>query len=378
MKIALFISPAHSVPPENNSILAPWWLVRDIADGLVERGHEVTLFGARGSQTKARLVDLGIDPFDAKQHEMSAGDYHSYARFHEQRLASLLYQRATQGEFDLIGNHLVAKTLPFTRFTSVPTVYTLHDPLDPVKIAMYSLYKDVLSIHYVSISNAQRMAGDLPFAGTIYHGLNLAEYPYSAPESGYLLAVGRIRPEKGFTDAIAAAKILSLQLVISGEYFTQFPDLFHYWQTEIQPHVDGRQMIHKGPMDRASVIQLYAGAQALLFPIKWEEPFGLVMIEAMACGTPVIAYNRGSVSEIVQDGVTGFIVEDEIGDLSNLGHLGNLKIKTRGVAGLVEAIRRIGEIDRAACRWHVEKNFTVEKMVEGYEAVYRKVLNKDK
>ena len=125
-------------------------------------------------------------------------------------------------------------------------------------------------------------------------------------------------------------------------------------------------------MESSDLAKFYQNACAFLFPIHWEEPFGLVMIEAMACGTPVIAYNRGSVSEIVRDGVTGFIIEEE--DRGNQGNRGNWVIKKTGIEGLVEAIKRIGEIDRASCRRHVEENFTMEKMVEGYEKVYKKIL----
>lgn len=371
MRVALYISPAHTVPPESNSILAPWWLVRDIADGLVEHGHEVTLFGACRSKTKAKLVDLGIEAFDPKQKEMSQPEYQRYATFFEQRLASTMYQASTKGVFDIIGNHLVLKTLPFTRFTSTPTVYTLHDPLVTDKVALYRQYSDIPNIHYISISDAQRAGTDLPFAGTVYNGLRLADYTFLEKGQGYLLVVGRIRKEKGITDAIAVAKELQVSLVISGEYFPQYPDIAAYWENEVKPHVDGERVIYRGPMSRSEVIAMYKEATALLFPIHWDEPFGMVMIEAMATGTPVIAYNRGSVSEIVRDGLTGFIVDPDNEDRPGKG---NWVIKKQGVEGLVESINRIGEIDRANCRKHVEENFSIEKMVEGYEKVYRKVI----
>lgn len=380
MKVALYISPAHTVPPETNSILAPWWLVADIADGLVDRGHDVTLFGARGSQTKAKLVSLDIEAFDPKQKDMTQQEYQRYATFMEQRLAAEMYKEAARGRFDIIGNHLVLKTLPFTRFTDTPTVYTLHDPLAPDKVGLYRQYRDVPSIHYVSISDAQRAGADLPFAGTVYNGLRLRDYTFSKMGQGYLLAVGRIRKEKGFTDAITVAKQLEVTLVISGEYFPQYPDIAAYWESQVKPHIDGERVIYRGPMPRSDVIDLYKKATALLFPIHWEEPFGLVMIEAMACGTPVVAYNRGSVSEIVKDGLTGFIVDppEEYEKTQDSGRktqdVGRWIIKKRGIEGLVEAVKRIGEIDRAACRAHVEENFTVEKMVAGYEKAYQKVL----
>lgn len=378
MKVALYISPAHTVPPETNSILAPWWLVADIADGLVERGHDVTLFSARGSHTKAKLVDLGLEAFDPKQKEMTPIEYQRYATFWEQRLASVMYHASTTGQFDIIGNHLVLKTLPFTRFTSTPTVYTLHDPLVADKVALYRQYVDIPGIHYISISDAQRAGADLPFAGTVYNGLRLADYTFSDKSQGYLLVVGRIRKEKGFADAIAVAKELGVTLVISGEYFPQYPESAAYWEQEVKPHIDGKRVIYKGPMGRSEVVTTYRQATALLFPLHWEEPFGLVMTEAMACGTPVIAYARGSVPEVVVDGVTGFIVNSGESDVR-----GNWTIKKTGIAGLAEAVKRLNAMKkedyrkmRFACRKHVEEKFTVEKMVEGYEEVYQRILNK--
>lgn len=376
MKVALYISPAHTVPPETNSILAPWWLVADIADGLVERGHDVTLFSAHGSHTKAKLVDLGLEAFDPKQKEMTQLEYQRYATFLEQRLASVMYHMSTTGQFDIIGNHLVLKTLPFTRFTNTPTVYTLHDPLTPEKIALYRQYVDIAGIHYISISDAQRAGADLPFAGTVYNGLRLADYTFSDKGQGYLLIVGRIRKEKGFTDAIAVTKKLGVTLVISGEYFPQYPDIARYWEQEVKPHIDDKRVIYKGLMGRSEVVTTYKEATALLFPLHWEEPFGLVMIEAMACGTPVIAYARGSVPEVVVDGVTGFIINSSDQDVR-----GDWIIKKTGIDGLVEAVKRLNAMSeeeyrkmRFACRKHVEEKFTVEKMVEGYIEVYKKVL----
>ncbi len=357
MNIALYISPAHAVPPETSKILAPWWIVRDVADGLVKRGHDVTVFAGKGSKTLAKVIDLGIEPFDDLQTSMSDKEYQTFATHHEQRLASLMYEMSTKGSFDIIGNHLVLKTLPFTRFTNIPTVYTLHDPITPEKLIHYQEYRDEKSIHYIAISNAQKIGADLPFAGVVYNGISIEEYPVGFGDGGYLLCVGRIRQEKGVSDAIEASKMINHRLLIAGEHFDQYPVMKTYWDTEVKPHIDGKNILYESVLPKEALRQRYGNAKALLFPIHWEEPFGLVMIEAMACGTPVIAYNRGSVSEIVRDGVTGFIVDEK-----------------KGVGGLVEAIGRINEIDRNACRKHVEDNFTVEKMVEGYEKVYEKVL----
>ena len=216
-----------------------------------------------------------------------------------------MYEMSTKGSFDIIGNHLVLKTLPFTRFTNIPTVYTLHDPITPEKLIHYQEYRDEKSIHYIAISNAQKIGADLPFAGVVYNGISVKDYPIGFGDGGYLLCVGRIRKEKGVADAIEASRMTNNRLLITGEHFEQYPELKFYWESEVFPHIDGKNVMYESVLPKEALNQRYGNAKALLFPIHWEEPFGLVMIEAMACGTPVIAYNRGSVSEIVRDGVTG-------------------------------------------------------------------------
>jgi glycosyltransferase involved in cell wall biosynthesis len=251
-----------------------------------------------------------------------------------------------------------------------PVVYSLHDPLpvaDSFECQELAKFKDHA---YIALSeNMKQSLLKLNFVDTIYHGIVTADFPFAADASDYLLFMGRLVPEKGLHSAIQAALALNMRLEIG----TQFPDAAHesdYFQKQIKPYLTSPFIGEPGMVTGSDKLLLYKEAKALLFPIEWEEPFGMVMIEAMVCGTPVIAYNRGSVSEIVKDGVTGFIVEPETG---NGNQLENLVIKKRGVAGLVEAVQRINEIDRAACRKHVEEHFTVEKMVEGYEKVYKRV-----
>jgi glycosyltransferase involved in cell wall biosynthesis len=386
MKIAMYISPAHTVPPTPDQILAPWWLVGEVADGLVKRGHKVTVFAGRGSKTQAQVIDLGIEPFDSKRSQMSDEEFWHMARFIEQRLASHMYELAGKGEFDIIDNHLVAKTLPLAALVDTPTVYTLHDPLLPADAELYRMYRDKPQIQYISISNAQRGGADLPFAATIYHGVDARLYHPADMQlsDAPLIAVGRIVPQKGHDDAIAAAREAGIRLLIIGQRFTHKPELEEYFNRTVGAAVNGGSVIWEPVVRRDHMVGHYQTARALLFPIKWDEPFGLVMIEAMACGTPVVAYNHGSVAEIVRDGVTGFIIEEKEHACLPAGRDTTDKntdgtdqipwvIKKRGVEGLVEALKRIGEIDRAACRRHVEEHFTTEKMVERYEEVFQKI-----
>jgi glycosyltransferase involved in cell wall biosynthesis len=374
MRIALYISPAHCVPPESKSILAPWRLVSDIADGLVKRGHDVTLFSAKGSKTLAKVVDLGIEPFAYKEgKEIEQKKFIVYAGSIEQRLASEMYKMAQDGTFDIINNHWVTRILPFAPLTKIPSVFTLHDPLSDFILDMYKAYKGIPQISYISISNAQRAGSDLPFAGTVYHGLPVGEFPFEEKSGDHLIIVGRIRKEKGITQAIEVAKRTNIQLLICGEYFPQYPQIFAYWEKEVKPSIDNVLIFYKGLLAKDALNEQYKKSKAFIFPLQWEEPFGMVMIEAMACGTPVVAYNRGSVSEIVRDSVTGFIIDPDNEDRPGKG---SWSIKKQGIEGLIEAVKRIGEIDRRACRKHVEDNFSVEKMVLGYENVYKKILGK--
>jgi glycosyltransferase involved in cell wall biosynthesis len=175
---------------------------------------------------------------------------------------------------------------------------------------------------------------------------------------------------KGHDIAIAAARGAGMPLTFA-TWMSDAVKETPYFKEKIAPFIDGKNIVLNSLMQGVSLASAYQKAKALIFPIQWEEPFGLVMIESMSCGTPVVAYNRGSVAEIVKDGVTGFVIDPDDTDRPGKG---TWVIKTQGIEGLVEAIKRVGEIDRAACRRHVEEKFTIDKMVEGYENVYKKVL----
>ena len=217
---------------------------------------------------------------------------------------------------------------------------------------------------------------NLNFVDTIYHGLDLINLAFEDSKFlDYISFIGRIVPEKGVDQAIQVAKKLSLKLYIA----TSRVDTanYNYYQTKIKPFIDSGRIKEVGFVKDKQKSKFLGLARCLLFPIKWEEPFGLVMIESMACGTPVVAFAQGSVPEVIKDGETGFIV-----NLSETDKRGDWIVKKTGVEGFTEAVKRIYTLPeqkykkmRRACRAHVEKNFTVEKMVEGYEKVYHKILN---
>jgi glycosyltransferase involved in cell wall biosynthesis len=366
MRIAILASNFIRLPPEASFVPegysgAPEHIMSVITEALVLRGHEVTLFASGDTKTQARLISVtskatATDPQIGIRHHI---DY-------EYLLAFRCYQLAQKGNFDIIHSIFDTRSALFASFSSVPTVSTLHSPLAGIK-------KDILSKvsytqWYVAISNSQRLPlPHLRYIDTIYHGIDLASFPLSEGEKSYVILAGRMVENKGITVAIEASGKAGVPLYLLGEPQKNDP----YWVDHVAPYIDRMHVHHEGFVERETLIRKYQQARALLFPIQWEEPFGLVMIEAMACGTPVIAYNRGSVPEVVQDGVTGFIIDPDNTDRPGKG---SWVIKKQGVEGLVEAIQRIGEIDRRACRNHVKAHFTVEKMVDSYEKVYAKII----
>jgi len=233
----------------------------------------------------------------------------------------------------------------------VPVFYTLHDPIYSWKTEVFSMFASP-NQHYISISDAQRKpAPNLNYAATIYNGIDLGAFPFSGSHDDYLLFIGRLQPEKGLAEAVQIARMTGEKLLIIGP-----PVTGEYWDKKVTPYL-GDKIQYLGFMPREKLFKYYQRAKATLVPIQWEEPFGLILTESMACGTPVIAFEKGSVPEIVIDGKTGFIIKDN-----------NLE----AMAG---AVKKIGEINRADCRKHVEQNFSIQKMVDGYEKVFLKIVS---
>lgn len=382
---SMYMSPVHF----KDMVFAPRSLAVSLADGLVDRGHDVYLFSSGDIQTKAHLVSgdarlLETEYTEEKMIGRVGGERVKWATFYtkkrnfEAQLTSLCYAMAGQKELDVIHSYHDQLAHFFDGMNVVPTVYTLHDPLPQHTDSLdYWLFDTFKEHAYVSISNAFRYHTTLKprFVDTVYHGVDTSLYPFSEQASPYMLFMGRLVPEKGLHSAIEAAIATKTQLEIGSE-MPEKGDESAYYTAKIQPFINSVYIREPGMVKDADKMFLYRYAKALLFPIEWEEPFGMVMIEAMACGTPVIAYNRGSVSEIVKDGVTGFIIDPHESHTQLPMHRaqrGTWTIKQAGVAGLIEAIQRVGELDRHACRAHVEEHFSVAHMVEGYERVYAKI-----
>lgn len=373
MRIAILASNLIKIPPKPKDVPAgfsgaPEEIVSRITEALVARGHKVTLFASGDSRTRAKLVSV-TSHATAKDKNIGIGPHEAY----EYSLISRCYLMAKDGKFDIIHSHVNKKSLYFAPLVETPTVTTLHSPLDKMENIMKD-YKQTQ--YYVSISDAQREAiPDLNYISTIYHGLDLSTYPFDKKGGESLVYVGRIMPEKGVDTAIKVSQQTNRKLIILGWAARQS---MKYYQDKVKPYINGKDIQNHGFISRKSLKEYLKNAKALLFPIQWEEPFGLVMIEAMACGTPVVAYARGSVPEVVKDGETGFIVNSSDNDKR-----GDFVIKKTGLEGLVEAVQRINMMEseeyqkmRLDCRHCVEEKFTVEKMVDEYEKVYQKIVRR--
>lgn len=323
-------------PPDG---YGPWELVTSLlTDALVARSVDVTLFATLNSITAAKLE--GVVPRGYSE------DPSLEPKVWEALHIGHVMERA--GAFDLIHNQFDFLPHVFSRLTKTPMLTTIHGFSSPRILPAYQAYDG--HVHYVSISDADRDPS-LTYAATIHHGIPIDDFAFDAEGSDDLLFFGRIHPDKGAGDAIRAAKAVGKRLVMCG--IVQGED---YHAKEVAPFIDGEQIVYRGMVGGADRIAALGQARALLHLIGFDEPFGLSVIEAMACGTPVIAYNRGSMPELIVDGVTGFLVDsfDEA----------------------VVAIGRIGEIDRTACRAHIAENFTVERMAEQYVALYKRLLAK--
>lgn len=313
-----------------------------LTDELVRRGHEVTLFATGDSLTLAKLE--AVHP-QAIRLDADVREYQAYETLQLGRV----YERAQ--EFDVIHSHMGYPVIPCANLVKTPTVHTLHGTFTPDNEKAFSYGRHQA---FVSISDAQRETRlGLNYVATVYNGIDTAAHEfYAEPDHPpYLAFLGRMSPEKGPHLAIEIAKRVGLPLKMAGKIDAVDVD---YFESQIKPHLDSEQVEYLGEAGHLEKNLLFGKALATLFPITWREPFGLVMIESMVAGTPVIAMRMGSTPEVIADGKTGFLCDT--------------------VEDCVAAIARLPQIDRQACRDHVEQHFSITSMVDGYEAAYRRVL----
>lgn len=354
MKIGIACTNALPVPVPAGEIYANQDIAGSLADELVGRGYDVTLFASEGSRTKAHLVTFGMLPFSDPSVWTRYRDKRSFADY-EHLFMAKVYNFAEENGFDLLHMHLRPLSVtPFAAMSRVPTLSTIHDPLDFPYFKMLELYDGFSRLRFSSISLAQRRAmPELPMLANVYDGVDLSRWEFDPDGGEKLCHAGRVIREKGVHRAMDIAKKLGVGIDIAGfVYDADRHDPESYWSREVEPRLGSDVTLEYIPQEKLPAF--YGRSKAFLNTLEWEEPFGLVMVEAMACGTPVIAFDRGSVREVVKDGVTGFIVKDE--------------------AEMAEAIKEVGKIKRADCRRHVEDNFSLGKMAEDYLKAYEKLL----
>jgi glycosyltransferase involved in cell wall biosynthesis len=337
LRIAMLAPPWFEVPPRAYGGVEA--VVADIVDGLVEQGHHVTLIGAGASGTKAQsFVATYDEPPSDRLGEGLPDVLH----------AAMANELLQQMSLDVIHDHTVAGPL-LAHGRSVPTLVTAHGPVDGEFGQLYRALREDVGL--VAISDSQRSAApDLPWVATVHNALRAADFPFCADKQKYTVFLGRFNADKGAHLAIDASRAAGLPITLAGK--CSEPVEQEYFEREIVPRL-GEDVKIVGEADTTEKRELLRHAYAIVFPICWEEPFGMVMIEAMACGTPVVALNRGSVPEVVTE-TTGVVVED--------------------ASELADAIHRAGEIDPAACLRHVETVFSLERMARGYEAAYHSVI----
>ena len=338
MHIAMLSPIAWRTPPRH---YGPWENVASLlTEGLVSRGHKVTLFATADSQTSGTLH--AVCPHGYEE------DCSLIPKVWECLHISELFEHA--GEFDIIHNNFDFLPLTYTGLISTPVVTTIHGFSSPGILPVYKKYNN--DVFYVSISDADR-SPDLDYIKTIHHGIDLQQFDFQPDPDDTLLFFGRIHHDKGARQAIEIAGACNKKLILAG--IIQDPA---YYDQYVASHIDNGKVVYAGSVGPVERNRLLGNACALLHPIQFDEPFGLSVIESMACGTPVIAFDRGSMPEIIGNGKNGFLVDN--------------------VNEAVEAVARVKEIDRASCRRHVERHFTVDRMIDEYLQVYKKILEPER
>jgi glycosyltransferase involved in cell wall biosynthesis len=348
LRIAQVAPPLESVPPYRYG--GTERVVSTLTEELVRRGHDVTLFASGDSRTSARLVPV-IER--ALWHQRPP--YADFGPFWALTLGRLWRELES---FDVVHSHLDYMGFPAARGASRPVVTTLHGRLDLPELE--ALYDEFTDVPLVSISNAQRgPAPEANWVSTIYHGIPTDEYTFNPGPGRYLAFLGRVSPDKGVDTAIRIAINSGWPIRIAARMPLPYKDNpearrdWQYYENDVQPLLQGPNVELIGQVADAQKDDFLGNAAALLFPIRWPEPFGLVMIEALACGTPVLALRAGSVPEVIRDGVTGFVRDSE--------------------EELTEAVKQLGEIDRSQCRAEVEGRFSGGCMAQQYEQLYERL-----
>ena len=334
MRIAMLAPIAWRTPPRH---YGPWESVASLlTEGLVARGHDVILYATADSLTGGTLSAVCPRGYEE--------DRSLIPKVWECLHISELFEHGDA--YDIIHNHFDFLPLTYSGLTSTPLVTTIHGFSSPGILPVYKKYNGKVS--YVAISDADR-SPELDYIKTIYHGIDIRQFDFQPAADDALLFFGRIHPDKGTREALNIARACNKKLILAGIIQDQ-----DYYDRYIAPHIDNDTVMYAGSVGPVERSRMLGKACALLHPIQFDEPFGLSVIESMACGTPVIAFDRGSMPELVENGKSGFLVNT--------------------VDEAIETVARIKEIDRATCRRHVERHFTVDRMIDEYIEVYEMIL----
>lgn len=321
-----------------------YWLCEE----LTKKGHEVFLFATGDSKVSCHLCPVIEKSLWTFQHKDSA-PYYAYEM-------AVIARKAKELKLDILHDHLGPWSLTLYGQINIPIIHTLHIPIES-KDRIWAYKK--LNSKLVSISNAQRKpAPDLNYVATIYNGINVKNFHFNNKPKNHFIWVGELSPRKGILEVIKVAKLTKIKLIIAGRIPppTQGKD-YQFFQKYVKKELNKGNITYVGEVQRRTIGRYYRNARAFLYPLQWEEPFGLVIVESMACGTPVIAYRRGSMPELIKSGETGFVVKSDLNKL-------------------IEAMEKINQIDRALVRKEVEERFSKERMVDDYEKVYYKLCRK--
>ena len=362
MKIAMMVRSLFTTPVPSGIGYSPTTVATTVAELLQKRGHEITFYGPEGTRLDVTRVETcGLWPLVNNQKEfdefLSNTDlFHQYLlATNDNIMVKSIMERANQGEFDcVIFNHFESAMSIAGMFPDVPVVHILHDVIDEKRRILIE-QNATDNQYFISISENQRNdAPDLNYLATVYNGIDTERFEYNPEPGEYLFFSGRITPDKGVKEAIQVAKATKRQLLIAGPLVQAD---YAYFEEHIKPHLDDK-ILYLGMLDKNQLVKYYRRAYALLVPIQWQEPFGLTMIEANACGTPVIAFRKGAVPEVIEDSKNGFIVDN--------------------TAEMILAVEQIRSLNRKNCRAHVEKHFTNDHMTAGYEKALKRIIAQHK
>lgn len=344
MRIAQVAPIIERVPPKKYG--GTERMVYELTEELVKMGHHVTLFASGDSQTSAKLHSV----YPRSLREAKIRDLYG---LNEWPLYNIGEAYSHQSEFDVIHDHNGYISLPTAHLSRTPSVLTLHGPLT---VNQRRMFEALSNPYIVSISNSQiRYRESINYIGNVYHGLNFEQYPFSKTHDGYLLFVGRMSEEKGVHHAIEVAQMLDMPLIIAAKLDQIDKEFFN---RSVEPLLSDERVKWVGEVDEKKRNELMSRALCMLHPVSFREPFGLTLIEAMACGCPVVAFNRGSIPEIIEHGKTGYVVED--------------------IYEMADAVSLISRIDRRACYEHARTKFSSRRMARDYEAIYRAILHKSR